>query len=245
MIVRAAYGTKTDLHWSANAAGASTLSWWGAYQYLPAGTDPAAAAAAFTKLLAGRTPNVVVLDLEEGSGDQGPRQRAWLAAMHAQTEWTYSGLYFARSHGLTGVQWIAAYQQTSEPTTPHELWQYTGGGYRCPGIAGGIDASIFHGTLDDLISLTGGTVALTPDEITAVATQSAVQNWTRYHVHGPNGDVDLQTALSEILVTVMQLKSELDAAKAEIDALKAGAASVDVSAIAEAVFQRFKAQADK
>lgn len=244
MIVRAAYGTKTDLHWSANAAGASTLSWWGAYQYLPAGTDPAAAAAAFTKLLAGRTPNVVVLDLEEGSGDQGPRQRAWLAAMHAQTEWTYSGLYFARSHGLTGVQWIAAYQQSSEPTAPHELWQYTGGGYRCPGIAGGIDASIFHGTLDDLITLTGGTVALPQSDLDAISRDllSSQLGGSTIETGAP---LTVAIALDRVYKNVADTRAELDAVKAELDALKAGAATVDVAAIAEAVFQRFKAQADK
>jgi hypothetical protein len=38
-------------------------------------------------------------------------------------DWTYSGDYFARTHGLT-VDWIAAYQKR-EPTTAHRLWQFT------------------------------------------------------------------------------------------------------------------------
>lgn len=152
IIVRAHNGWRADNHWTRHADGASNQAWWGAYQYLPATVDPAAAAQAFLTTLAGYRPNVTILDLEEGDGDQSARQHAWLSVMAGDpaTDWTYSGAYFARTHGLT-VEWIAAYGQR-EPTDTHLLWQYADNQYFA-GI-GNCDGSVFNGDLGQLIALT-------------------------------------------------------------------------------------------
>jgi hypothetical protein len=111
---------------------------------------------------------VAILDLEEGTGDQGPRRQLWLDTLDAAVEWTYSGMYFARAH-LPGValDWIAAYQGT-EPTDAHRLWQYTSAAQNVAGI-GTCDGSTFHGTLQDLIALTQeADVALTDADVQKV-----------------------------------------------------------------------------
>lgn len=165
VIVRVAYNTTADKAWAAGDADkAAGQAWWGAYQYVSKNADPAACARKFLELLGGRIPNVTILDLEEGDGDQQPRQHAWLDVManHPSADWTYSGLYFARTHNLDNVQWIAAYGQ-GEPTTDHRLWQYADN-VRFPGISQPCDASVFHGSLDDLIRLTGGNDDMTDDQ---------------------------------------------------------------------------------
>lgn len=158
IIVRAHNGRREDYHWRQHAAGASAQRWWGAYQYLPANVDAGLAAQRFIETLGTFRPNVTILDLEEGDGDQQQRQHDWLTVMASDParDWTYSGDYFARAHGLT-VEWVAAYQNR-EPTTAHELWQFTDK-HPVPGI-GPCDASVFLGTVDDLIALT----SLAPSE---------------------------------------------------------------------------------
>ena len=255
VILRAHNGWRADSRWAANAATVSKLfSWWGAYQYLPASVDPRTAAAEFTSTLGSYKPNLVVLDLEEGAGDQGPRQRAWLSAMNHGPEWTYSGLYFARNHGLTGVQWIAAYKQPSEPTAWHELWQYTGGGRTVPGIAGGVDASIFHGTLSGLMAITSGSLpAPAPTGGTDFMATIEQADWDAliWRVEAlVNREAKMQG--STLAGTSVKFNDDFTALKAEIDEIKTAlagiptvTATVDVEAIAEAVFQRLKAQIDK
>ncbi len=162
IIVRAHNSTRADLKWPEHAAGASRQSWWGAYQYLKASVDPAAAARALIDTLGEYRPNVTILDLEEGDGDQSSRQHAWLEVMatHAAADWTYSGLYFARSHGVDPVQFLAAYQ-SNEPTDAHLLWQFSSG-YSFSGISSPTDASVFHGSLQDLVALTNPTPTPSP-----------------------------------------------------------------------------------
>jgi GH25 family lysozyme M1 (1,4-beta-N-acetylmuramidase) len=162
VIIRAHNGRRPDHLWAANAAGASAhCRWWAAYQYLPADVDPAVAAWRFRQTLGGARPNATILDLEEGTGDQQPRQHAWLAALADDdiTDWTYTGDYFARAHGLT-VDWVAAYQKR-EPTTAHQLWQFTDK-QQFAGIGAPCDGSVFHGTIDDLLALTGNAPVPTP-----------------------------------------------------------------------------------
>lgn len=161
VIVRAHNSNRPDRKWAKNAPHAARQPWWGAYQYLTRGADPAAAARNFLATLGGLRPNVVILDLEEGDGDQQPRQHAWLEVMAGDTipDWTYSGAYFARAHNLGAVEWIAAYQR-NEPTVAHKLWQATDN-HVFPGI-GACDGSLFHGSIADLIALTGGSAAPPP-----------------------------------------------------------------------------------
>lgn len=160
IIVRAHNGTRADRRWPQHAAGAARQPWWAAYQYLPATIDPAGAARAFLSTLGGWRPACTILDLEEGDGDQQARQHAWLTVMASDPaqDWTYSGDYFARTHGLR-VDWVAAYQ-AREPTAAHRLWQFTDK-HPFPGI-GPCDGSVFHGSVADLVALTSGTPAPTP-----------------------------------------------------------------------------------
>lgn len=155
IIVRAHNSNRADLHWAQHAMGASQQPWWAAYQYLTKNANPGDAARAFLATLGNYRPNCTILDLEEGDGDQQARQHAWLSVMAGDpsADWTYSGDYFARAHGLS-VEWVAAYQNR-EPTTAHVLWQASDR-WDFPGI-GSCDGSLFHGSVDDLIALTSGT----------------------------------------------------------------------------------------
>jgi len=146
--------TYVDTKWAANSAGAEAhCQWWGAYQFLRPTDDPRAAARYFKKTLGKSRPNVVVLDLELGTGDQSERRRAWLAEMadFPATAWTYSGLSFQADHNLGRIEWVAAYR-AEEPPGQHLLWQYTSNGSH-PGI-GRCDMNLYHGSVADLIAAT-------------------------------------------------------------------------------------------
>lgn len=162
VIVRAHNGWRADNFWAANRDGSRAHTKWRAfYQYLPASVDAAEAAKLFAATVGPLQPGeVVVLDLEEGAGDQTARRTAWLNAMNAHTEWTYSGMWFARQH-LPGVKvdWVAAYQGT-EPTDAHELWQNTDK-ESFAGISNPCDGSVFNGSLADLEKLSGAAVTST------------------------------------------------------------------------------------
>jgi hypothetical protein len=155
-IARIHNSVDVDNFWQHNRDGLrANCKWRGFYQYLDGGADPAAAAHAFQATLGPTLPGeVMILDLEEGAGDQRGRRTAWLAALQDETEWVYSGLYFARTH-LAGVkvEWLAAYGQ-SEPSDPHNLWQFTDA-RTFAGINGACDASVYDGTLAQLQALTG------------------------------------------------------------------------------------------
>jgi len=154
-VIRVHNGFRPDNYAQPNIKGARrSCPWRGWYQYLPAGVDPTKAAHDFQQTLGPTLPGeVMILDLEAGTGDQRARRAAWLAALQDPIEWTYSGLSFARTH-LPGiaVDWIAAYQ-SNEPTDTHTLWQNTDA-RRFAGIATPCDGSIFNGTLAQLQALT-------------------------------------------------------------------------------------------
>ena len=156
-IIRVHNSSRPDNYAQPNIIGARrSCPWRGWYQYLDAGADPTKAAHDFQATLGPTLPGeVMILDIEAGTGDQRARRQAWLDALQDPIEWTYSGLSFARTH-LPGVRvdWIAAYQQ-SEPTDAHTLWQNTNA-RRFAGIANPCDGSLFNGTLTDLIALTQG-----------------------------------------------------------------------------------------
>lgn len=156
-IIRVHNGWRADNYATANIAGARAhCPWRGWYQYLPASVDPAKAAHDFQATLGPtHAGEVMILDLEEGAGDQRARRQAWLTALQDPVEWTYSGLSFARAHlpGV-GVQWLAAYGQ-GEPTDAHTLWQFSDA-QPFAGISGLCDASVFNGSLAQLQALTGG-----------------------------------------------------------------------------------------
>lgn len=169
IIVRGAYNDRVDAAFAAGDADKALAQPWRAvYQYVSKSFDMAAAAHAFIRILAGRRFDATIVDIEEGDGDQQAREHAWLTVMadDPARDWAYSGDYFARSHGLA-PEWIAAYQQR-EPTAAHTLWQFSDA-YQFPGMSGPCDASLFHGTLDDLIALTGGQPSSTPPKEDDVA----------------------------------------------------------------------------
>ena len=156
--IRAAYGDQHDDRAWYNGQRRDLLHQLGArfvgiYQYLVAGQDGAAQADAFHRLVGALRPGeVLIADFEEG---QHAMLTAWYNRMLAlgyprQFLWTYSGLYFAEAQGAAPVEWLAAYGQ-AEPGSPHKLWQFTSS-FPVPGV-GSADASIFHGTIDQLAAL--------------------------------------------------------------------------------------------
>lgn len=177
-IVRLNYGSQwPDLQCARNIAGARArcrVRGW--YTYLVAGQAPEPQADLLVHILQEHggllEGEFVVCDDEEGDGDQAPRVDAFLNRVHAALnesagqDWVYAGLYFARTHlgHLSGRhRWLAAYG-SSEMGDQHDLWQFTSSA-SVAGIAGKVDCSIYHGTIDQLLSLVGGDMAgLTGDE---------------------------------------------------------------------------------
>jgi Glycosyl hydrolases family 25 len=162
-IVRVHNSNRPDNRAQPNIRGARAhCAWRGWYQYLTASADPVKAAHDMQATLGPTLPGeVMILDLEEGSGDQSGRRAAWINALQDPVEWVYSGVYFARQH-LPGVkvEWLAAYGQ-GEPTDSHTLWQNTNA-RRFAGIAKPCDGSLFNGTLAQLQALT---IAYTPPPV--------------------------------------------------------------------------------
>jgi hypothetical protein len=169
-IVRVHNSNRADYYAAANIAGARAhCRWRGFYQYLTAGADPSTAAHAMQATLGPTLPGeVMIVDIEEGSGDQTGRRAAWLAALQDPVEWTYSGLAFARASLADKVDWVAAYGQ-GEPTDAHTLWQYTDKQIFA-GISAPCDGSVYSGTIDQLIALTQGAVPdMTPEQAAQLA----------------------------------------------------------------------------
>lgn len=151
-----------DSQAAANLAGMRAhLACRGWYHYLTAGDDPAAQArffcAVLKSLLAGE---FIVVDEEEGAGNQEPRAAVFLATVNQQLglvqvqDVEYSGLNYVTAHGgwVPGVtRWVAAYQP-AEPAAGQTLWQKADN-VTFPGIAKPCDGTVFHGTVDQLIAL--------------------------------------------------------------------------------------------
>ncbi len=187
IIIRAAYGAQHDDHaWFGgqrrdllHAGGARFV---GIYQYVVAGQDPARQAAALVELVGTLRPGEkIIADIEEGSGNLLDTWRIWSAEVAGATgdePWLYSGLNFAAAHGLAPVEWVAAYQ-ADEPVTHHLLWQFTDA-FDVPGV-GRCDASVFHGTIDQLAALGhGGKPAQNWTE-TMIANLPTLQQGNRDH----------------------------------------------------------------
>lgn len=160
IVIRAMYGAAhDDRAWYGgqrrdllHAGGARFV---GVYAYLVAGQPGARQARAFHSLVGAIRPGeVFIADFEEGSRTVLEDWRAEMLALYGQAIrpylWTYTGLYFGEAQSVLPVEWIAAYGQ-SEPGTPHKLWQFTDS-YQVPGV-GTCDASVFHGSIDQLAAL--------------------------------------------------------------------------------------------
>lgn len=171
VICRINYGnSKVDAKADRNIDGArSKCIARGWYSYLIQDQDPVAQADVMVRVLkahGGLRPNeFIVCDDEEGAGDQSPRVNAFLNEVNSQLKTTedfwYSGLNFSIAHNLAaanGRRWIAAYG-VPEPTVPHDLWQFTSSS-SIAGVNGSVDMSVFHGDVDQFLSLIGGKGAL-------------------------------------------------------------------------------------
>jgi peptidoglycan hydrolase-like protein with peptidoglycan-binding domain len=159
IVIRAAYGTRADAAWYGGARRADLLAggaqFLGIYQYVTSAQDPATQARALLSILGGKLNKgeIVIADIEEGAGNQAGRRDAWRSVIQAGTgfaPWVYSGLYFASSHGIAPVEWVAAYQ-AAEPAPPHKIWQFTDA-YSVPGV-GVCDCSVFNGSITALAAL--------------------------------------------------------------------------------------------
>jgi hypothetical protein len=157
IVIRALYGTRVDKAWyggarrdALHAGGARFI---GIYQYITS-QDITAQAKALISLLGRLRPGEkIIADIEEGPGSQQARWVTWAKIINAalgDPPWDYSGLNYARDHGLQPVTWVAAYG-TREPDPPHQLWQFTDA-FTVPGV-GVCDCSVFHGSIDDLAAL--------------------------------------------------------------------------------------------
>jgi GH25 family lysozyme M1 (1,4-beta-N-acetylmuramidase) len=159
IVIRAAYGTRTDKAWYGgdrrNQLHNGGVRFLGIYQYITASEDPAAQARALAALLGTlRHGEKVIADIEEGAGSQQARWVTWANEINAalgDPPWDYSGEFFATAHGLAPVDWIAAYG-TREPDPPHQLWQFTDA-FTVPGLPSPVDCSVFHGSIDQLAAL--------------------------------------------------------------------------------------------
>jgi GH25 family lysozyme M1 (1,4-beta-N-acetylmuramidase) len=133
------------------------LGW---YQYLAADRDAAQQAREFAATIGTlRVNEFPILDHETGAGDQTGRAEAWLAVIDAWAGFPaslYSGRAFLNEQ-LGGPArwrgrplWIADYPASRQPVPAREppgatWWQYSDRA-QFAGIAGGVDASVFHGT---------------------------------------------------------------------------------------------------
>ena len=137
----------------------------GWYQYMVPDRDPAQQAREFISTIGKLGPNEFpICDHEEGAGNQTPRTEAWFKVVDPWAGFQAS-LYAGRSflqHQLGGVAhwgrrplWIADYvDYTSNPANEPAgatWWQYTDR-ERFPGIAGGCDGSIYHGTAQQFLA---------------------------------------------------------------------------------------------
>jgi Glycosyl hydrolases family 25 len=170
VVIRAMYGdAHDDLAWYGGARRADFHTggalFVGIYQYVVAGQDAAMQGRALAELVGPlQKGEVLICDLEEGSGNQSGRLTAWYNAVTAYYSgtygqnisghlWTYSGLSFSQTSGIAPVDWLADYTST-EPALKHTLWQFSET-YNVPGV-GTSDCSLFHGTVTQLAALAYG-----------------------------------------------------------------------------------------
>jgi hypothetical protein len=169
IVIRAAYGAQhDDRAWSGGQRRQLLLEggalFLGIYQYIVAGQDVTAQAREFCRLLGKLNKGEYPLaDWEEGGGSQAGRRDAWNHVVFNELGFSpgtgYSGMFFARDHGLAPVEWVAAYQ-AAEPAPPHLLWQFTDR-FQVPGV-GPADCSVYNGPVTGLAARAFGGTAKPP-----------------------------------------------------------------------------------
>lgn len=130
---------------------------WMAYFFTDPTGDPVAQANFFLSL-AGTKARVP--DIESGTGDQKPFATAFCKPLNSPI--IYSGLNHLQADDLQGIApvWVAAYGQ-DEPPVPHIFWQHSDNA-SYPGLSGPVDESLFNGTLDQLVAIFNGPLAIQP-----------------------------------------------------------------------------------
>lgn len=216
-VIRAMYGSDfVDSLWSggrraaAHAAGIEVL---GIYQYVRADQDAVTQALALKNQVGSLQPGeFIVMDLEEGAGNQLSRAVAYLAAIDSELPsypgytgaWLYSGLNFALTAGLSPIftsgqvnTWVAAYS-TVEPALPHTLWQHSNGSVDLCSFepwagVGFCDCSRLPGalaTLSAIVSSAPATTTLLGDEMFFI--NNLAVNGGKTPVAIPNGAARLR-----------------------------------------------------
>lgn len=239
VIVRLNYGANyPDKQLGLNISGARArcrIRGW--YTYLVAGQAPEPQADMLASILLSRggllPGEFVACDDEEGDGDQAPRVHAYFDRIHtrlhdaASQDWVYSGLYFARTHlgRLSGVhRWLAAYG-SSEMPDQHDLWQFTSTAHMA-GIGGNVDCSVYHGSIDQLAALIGGTMQLSLDQKRAfirVAGQCFLgRHWSEAEHEAHAADIRDDGSNLEEVFQIIQDSSEGQAYANALMALKNG-----------------------
>lgn len=110
-----------------------------------------------------QTGDMLVLDLEAGTGDLGPWVLTFLHRCEDRAGFkplVYTGAWFSGPHNLGAYPeigqyglWLASYQSTMPPAPePWEFvafWQFSDKG-QVPGVVGNVDLNVFRGPLDRL-----------------------------------------------------------------------------------------------
>jgi len=200
LIVRAHNGYRPDNKWPGRRdyLRGYDFTALGFYQYLVSDRDAATQAREFCSTVGPLRGNEFpILDLEVGSGSQTARANAWFDVVDAWAGFPgtlYSGESFGNSN-LGGwsqwegrPRWIAAYR-SSEPTAPHELWQNTDHA-SFPGLSGGVDGNIFHGTDEQFLStMRPGAEVLPLEDYMAIAACVADNGTMHVFVEASDGSV--------------------------------------------------------
>jgi len=188
IIIRAHNGYRNDKIWPARRDYVRQYPFTaiGYYQYLVSSRSSGDQAREFISSIGDLRHNeFVILDHEEGAGDQTPRAESWFAIVDAQYGFP-STLYSGQSYCNTNLggwdrwrgrpRWLAAYQAI-EPRDAHELWQNTDSAH-FPGLPSAVDGNIFHGTEREFLRKmrpTAPQVATGPD-IADLASKTVIQN---------------------------------------------------------------------
>jgi lysozyme len=139
----------------------------GFYQYVAADRDAGQQAQEFCATVGKLKANeFAVADFEEGQGNQTSRANAWfkvvdpfagcMAALYSGQSFLNTSLSGPAYWGKRPL-WIAAYPSSYTPNPSSEppgcdWWQYSDRG-SFPGLDGGVDANVYHGTPDQFRAL--------------------------------------------------------------------------------------------